>query len=327
MALLSKNIFNNVPNQANINIQFMKEPVPHIDVCIPTYRRPKLLLKLIESLTDQDTQNLFTYSLIIVDNDPKQSAEKIIKDQENTSIVISYYCQAKKNISLTRNLAVQKSNGEYLAFIDDDEYACKDWLLKLYLCQRKYGADCVQGPVISYFPTDTQRWIIRSNFFNRKRFKTGTQIYFGRTGNCLISSKIIKQFDNPFDPGFGLTGGEDTAFFSEIIKRKHNITWCDEAEAYEYVGHNRTNLEWILKRSLRGGNCYIIHKNQKKQIATRIINLNISLAKFIIVLVLSPMSIIIGIFDIKFLIKTAAKLSGYYGQIIAFWGYEYKEYK
>jgi succinoglycan biosynthesis protein ExoM len=304
-----------------------KELTPNIDVCIATYKRPLLLEKLIKSLIRQETDNLFTFSLTIVDNDQEQSAKKTIKNMTVSPIAISYYCQPIKNISLTRNLAVTKSAGKYLAFIDDDEHACKDWLLNLFLCLKKYEADCVRGPVISCFPIDTPKWLIRSGFLNRKRFKTGTSIYVGSTNNCLISFDVINQFAIPFDPEFGLTGGEDTAFFSKIIARGHRMIWCDEAEVHEYVSRDRATLKWLLLRSFRVGNTYIIQKNKKNQLVNKIINLNVSLAKFTIVLFISPLCLIPGFFKIKLLLKPVTKLTEYCGQIAAFWGYHYKEYR
>ncbi len=300
---------------------------PIIDICIPTYKRPLLLKKLIESIVNQKTDDLFTYSLVIVDNDPEQSAKNIIQNMGNTQITISYYCQPEKNISMTRNLAVQKCTGDYMAFIDDDEYPCRDWLLKLFLCLKKYAADCVHGPVISYFTEDTPKWIIKSRFLDRKRFKTGTIIDEGRTGNCLINSKVVKQFDIPFDPELGLTGGEDTAFFREIIKKGHTMIWCDEAESYEYVSPHRATLKWLLQRSFRGGNGYGLRENKKKHLTVKLKNLAMSLAKFTFVLVLFPIYLFMALFDIRYFVKPITKLTGYCGQIAAFWGYEYKEYK
>lgn len=41
----------------------------HISVCICTFKRPSLLLRLLKELAGQETQGLFTYSIVVVDND------------------------------------------------------------------------------------------------------------------------------------------------------------------------------------------------------------------------------------------------------------------
>ena len=47
----------------------------HISVCICTYKRPTLLVELIGKIKDQITDNKFSISIVVVDNDGKQSAK------------------------------------------------------------------------------------------------------------------------------------------------------------------------------------------------------------------------------------------------------------
>ena len=47
---------------------------PHISVCVCTYKRLDYLKRLLRELDGQDTNDLFTYSLVVVDNDPLASA-------------------------------------------------------------------------------------------------------------------------------------------------------------------------------------------------------------------------------------------------------------
>ena len=53
----------------------------HICVCICTYRRPKLLTRLLSQLQNQTTDHIFTYSVVVVDNDYSESAKKIVKEK------------------------------------------------------------------------------------------------------------------------------------------------------------------------------------------------------------------------------------------------------
>lgn len=299
---------------------------PHIDVCIPTYKRPELLDLLISSLIKQNTDNLFTYSIIVVDNDHHKSAQEVVV-KHSATIAIRYFCQPEKNISLTRNMAVMQSRGDYIAFIDDDEYPCEDWLRLLYLCLLKYKADCVQGPVISYFPDETPPWIIRSGFMNRRRFSTGTALLVGRTGNCLIRSQVIKKFKGPFDPDLGLTGGEDTNFFNALLQDGHTMVWCDEAQVFEFVSPKRASIKWMLQRSFRGGNTYIIEKNLGAGLGGKFINLGLSTIKLCTMLTIAPICLLLGLIEVRFFIKPITKLTEYCGQIAAFTGFRYKEYQ
>ena len=52
----------------------------HISICICTYKRPHLLEKLLKKLQYQKTNDLFTYSIIVVDNDKNKSAKCIVEE-------------------------------------------------------------------------------------------------------------------------------------------------------------------------------------------------------------------------------------------------------
>lgn len=51
------------------------------------------------------------------------------------------------------------ATGDYIATIDDDDYADRQWLLNLYRAIITYGADIVHGPVVWEFPAGTPDYI------------------------------------------------------------------------------------------------------------------------------------------------------------------------
>src|SRR5512145_2865383 len=153
----------------------MVQPTDHICVCICTYKRPDLLSKLLSALQNQKTEDLFTYSAVVVDNDIRQSARDTVSAlQKTSSIRIDYHVEPEQNIALTRNRAVDNARGNYIAFIDDDEFPIPEWLLNLYKALIRYKVDAVLGPVRPYYPDQTPRWLIKSRLCERPEHKTGT---------------------------------------------------------------------------------------------------------------------------------------------------------
>ena len=101
-------------------------------VCVATFKRPELLRKLIQSLFDQKKIDDIILEIIVVDNDIEKSAKEIVAEFSDTSsITISDYEQPIQNISLTRNMALDMSSGNYIAIIDDDETADQYWIRNL----------------------------------------------------------------------------------------------------------------------------------------------------------------------------------------------------
>ncbi len=83
----------------------------HISVCICTYRRPELLKKLLSKLEQQETNGLFDYSAVVVDNDVAESARNTVESfAKQSSLAISYHVQPEQNIALARNKAVENAS-------------------------------------------------------------------------------------------------------------------------------------------------------------------------------------------------------------------------
>jgi succinoglycan biosynthesis protein ExoM len=152
---------------------------------------------LLETLQNQETKGLFIYSIVVVDNDYKESAKETISQAQTiSSIPILYDVEPEQNISLARNKALKIAGGDFLAFIDDDEFADAKWLVHLYEAAIKYAADGVLGPVLPFYEIPPPTWVTKGAFFRRKSFPTGTLLKkeeFMRTGNFLISKKMIQE--------------------------------------------------------------------------------------------------------------------------------------
>ena len=234
--------------------------IPHISVCICTYKRPRLLARLLDGLHAQDAGGLFTYSIVVADNDTARSAERVVSDfAAHTHIPVTYCVEPRQNIALTRNKAVEHVTGDFVAFIDDDELPGEQWLLTLFTACADHHVDGVLGPVKPHFEEPPPAWVVNGNFYNRPSYTTGLVIDWrkGRTGNVLLKRRIFAGEAQPFRPEF-LTG-EDQDFFRRMIEKGHVFIWCDEAVAYEVVPQMRWKRAFMLKRALLRGRISVVH--------------------------------------------------------------------
>jgi succinoglycan biosynthesis protein ExoM len=241
-----------------------KPEPPHITVCICTYKRPTRLGVLLTTLQSQATRGAFTYSIVVVDNDIDTSAQAVVAACGATAVVpIEYYCQAQKNIALTRNKAVEHARGQFFAFIDDDEVPVDDWLHNLHATSCRYEADAVLGPVRPRFECDPPPWIVRAQLFERPSYPTGTVLPWNetRTGNVLFRASVFETRGHRFRPEF--RHSEDQDFFKRIIAQGCLVLWCDEAPVYEVQGPERFTIGYFLKRSLLRGNVSLKLRSSK----------------------------------------------------------------
>jgi succinoglycan biosynthesis protein ExoM len=234
---------------------------PHIVVCICTFKRPALLNDLLQKLQYQETQDLFGYSIVIVDNDTGQSANVVVAAfKERSFLPVSYHYEPEQNIAIARNKAIQNAHGDYLAFIDDDEFPEHNWILNLYKTQLQYGLDGVLGPVLPYFKSDPPRWVIKSKLFERPTHSTGLILDWEntRTGNVLLRKQLFDSQGTKFDPRFG-RGGEDRDFFRRVIEKGHRFVWCADAPVYEVINPERYKRTFQLRRALLRGKVSLNH--------------------------------------------------------------------
>ncbi|HET7213056.1 MAG TPA: glycosyltransferase [Terriglobia bacterium] len=232
----------------------------HIAVCVCTYRRSHLLKHLLEKLKTQETDGLFTFSVVVVDNDHAESGKAVVSEfMDGSPIKISYHVEPRQNIALARNKAVQNAAGDFVAFIDDDEVPTDRWLATLFKTCERFQVDGVLGPVKPYFDESAPKWLVEGRFYDRPSYPTGFVIEGrnGRTGNVLLRRAVFSESPQPFRPEFRT--GEDQDFFRRMIERKKVFVWCDEAVAYEAVPPTRWKRSFLLRRALLRGQNAVIH--------------------------------------------------------------------
>ena len=231
--------------------------VPHICVCICTFKRPNLLKRLLDKLETQLTEGLFSYSVVVADNDYRQSSKQVVTEFAiNSKFSIIYSVEPEQNIALARNKALENAEGDFIAFIDDDEFPESDWLHNLFKTCNTFGVDGVLGPVKPYFEHKPPQWALKGKFFDRPKYETGYKMDWSetRTGNVLFKREIIGGIKYPFRVEFG-TGSEDVDFFRRMMGRGKIFVWCKNAVVYEDIPVARCKASYQIRLALlRGGN-------------------------------------------------------------------------
>jgi glycosyltransferase involved in cell wall biosynthesis len=226
----------------------------HIAVCVCTYKRPQMLQRLLDDLSVQETGGAFEFSIVVMDNDPSQSAEPVVSAfATRSSILVIYAVEPRQGICRVRNRAIEYATGNFIAFIDDDEFPDRRWLLELFRTCNVDGVDGVLGPVLRHFDEKPPQWVIKGNFERRSRHPTGFVIDWreGRTGNVLLKRCSFEPGEPPFDTNFHRGG--DVDFFRRMTAKGRVFVWCDEAIVYESVPPSRWTRSFMLKRALLRG--------------------------------------------------------------------------
>lgn len=298
----------------------------NVSLCIATYRRPDRLALLLDDLAAQTRP---PDELVIVDNDPDASAEAVVaaRIQRGLPFPVRYDRQPVKNISLTRNRSVALASGDWIAFIDDDERAPAPWLALLCSAVDADQADGALGPVVPLVPADAPAWIRRGRFYDWARLRTGQPVPLNRLrfGNLILRASLLG--DAPFDPAYGLTGGEDGDLLTRLAQGGARLVWCDEAIVHEPVEPARLSLGWLLRRALRGGQDFARHtlagRYGSNGMGARLRLVVRACAQLCAATALTLISLPFGRHHAAhWMTRASANL----GKLTIFWGWHYREY-
>lgn len=132
-----------------------------VSVIVPVYNTEKYLKKCMDSLLNQ---NFDDYEIIVINDLSPGNAEEIIKSYNDKKIV---YIKNKTNkgIGYNRNLGIKKAKGEYICFIDSDDYVKEDFISKMYNYSKENNLDLC---VCDYVNVDEEGSILKE--FNLSNF-------------------------------------------------------------------------------------------------------------------------------------------------------------
>lgn len=255
-----------------------------VTVGIPTYKRPKMLEKLVNSIfsSNIDRSLIGTLDIVVVDNDVDRTAEALINRliANNTSefFKLHYHCYPIKGLSNVRNEIIGKAlllQPDYIAFMDDDEYVNPEWLNELTRTVIQNKGDFAMGPVIADFETKVSPAIAEG--FPYFKYADQTKVHFIHSGNMIMRSQFIRDQEMKFDPRFNTLGAEDSYFGLTALKKGGSIFWAKKAIAYETIPAKRASLNWLIKRRFRGGNTYVYILLLEKQYGKVIKKIAVSL--------------------------------------------------
>lgn len=175
-----------------------------VSVIIPTYKRSKYLIRAINSILNQSYDNI---EIIVVDDNGIGDKFQLINEKnlsafiENNQIIYIKHEQ-NKNGAAARNTGIKVATGDYITFLDDDDFFLKkriELLVKKLENNRDY--DCAYSSMIK---------IKNNHIYNyRKGNKEGNLLYdilsqysfFGTGSNMFFTKKSITeigQFDEKF---------------------------------------------------------------------------------------------------------------------------------
>ena len=231
---------------------------PSVALCIPTFRRPQGLRKLLTHVGE------LTYSgqlsVIVADNDAGEEAGARVVEQMSSDypLPLAAVVEPRRGQTYAYNRAFRVACRstplpDYVAVLDDDEYPDRAWLTEMVAAALALHADIVGGPVLPVFD-DPHHWLARSGLYEPPRQPGGPVEMIHGAGSMLIRRSVLEEYlDEPFSHDFAFTGGSDLEFFTRCRRDGRSFGWADRAFVYETTPPSRTTVGWLIRRNFRKG--------------------------------------------------------------------------
>lgn len=139
-----------------------------LSIIVPVYNVEKYLEKCLDSLANQTLKDK---EIIIINDGTKDNCQKIIDKYTKKYSFMKSYVKQNGGLSSARNYGIKKAIGEYLAFVDSDDYVTVDMYEKMYEKAKQKDYDMVVCDLNYIYPNKKVRAIsnIKKDTINIKK--------------------------------------------------------------------------------------------------------------------------------------------------------------
>lgn len=236
---------------------------PTISVVIPTYNRSEMLKNTLACMTSQETDNQFTYEILVIDDASTDDTAQVVRGLVEQSPVPMYYIRGEgRGYTGVLNRAVAEFRGQWLAFFDDDQLTHSTWLRELYMTALEKKAEMVGGPIVLDLPEEILAGLgpVCRDLYGETP-ERGERDPLPAGGNRLVHRRVFEKIGS-FDEEM-LTGGCDRDFLLRAQAAGVVMGWAPMAAGRHLIPPERTRYKHIKWYSLQWG-CSFAYVDRKR---------------------------------------------------------------
>lgn len=203
--------------------------IKNLSVIIVTYNRAVKLEKCLDSLVLQLYPKNFFYVLVI--DDGSEDKTQLVVNNYKKFLIIDYFYQKHQGVGAARRLGITKAKTDFVAFIDDDCVASKNWLIELMQLKMNKIIAAAGGPLKIKKPKNNfEKYVNHYLFGNGQNWQpTVYDPPFITTANSIYRRDIVKKIGN-FDQA--LTVGEDLDMGWRLFFAGYKFGYLSRAVVY-----------------------------------------------------------------------------------------------
>lgn len=238
-----------------------------ISIIICTYNRCALLKKTLESIANVEIPQGLEWQVLVVDNNSSDGTKNIINSfAAQSRAAFKYIFEARQGKSFAVNRGIKESNGEIIAFLDDDVEVDKKWLKAVISAATQYpDVTGFGGKELLNWPIAKPSWVIVKGRFKNIDGTIGGHRDCGESdedfqklnnlptgGNMFFRKKAFDE-DNYFREDLGPIGqkmeyGEDAEFCRRLVEKGEKLFYISKAIVYHNIPVERINKKYFCRR-------------------------------------------------------------------------------
>jgi glycosyltransferase involved in cell wall biosynthesis len=216
----------------------MSSQTPLVSIVIPSYNCAEFLPQAIESIISQSYMN---WEIIIIDNHSTDGTDNLVKSYEDNRIKF-YSIQNHGVIAASRNLGIKVAEGQWIAFLDADDYWRSD---KLQRCleKSKEGFDVIYHPMtivrdrfLPFSRKNTKSWQLREPILEDLLVR-GNPI---ANSSAFVKKELLIKIDY-INEDKDLIAAEDFNTWLEISKVSEKFVLIDMCLGSYRIHHSNTS--------------------------------------------------------------------------------------
>ena len=220
-----------------------------VSVIIPVYNTENYLSRCLDSVLNQSLENI---EIICINDGSTDSSLEILKNYQKKDNRIKIINKNNEGQGIARNIGINEAIGDYIAFVDSDDFIKEDMLEKLYNSCINNNLDMVMCKVASFNELTNEindsLWYYSLGVFNdfeKTVFSHKDTINFTceisvTPYNKLYKSSLIKKFDIKFAENLIF---EDEVFFYDVYLKARRVSIVDETLYYYRMNREGSTVE------------------------------------------------------------------------------------
>ncbi len=208
-----------------------------LSIIVPVYNVEAYISKCLDSLVNQTLDDI---EIIVVNDGTKDNSQEIIdKYVEKYPKKVFSYIKENGGLSSARNYGIKKAKGEFIGFVDSDDYVDTNLYEKMYKLAKKEGSEIVGCPVRYVYKDKINGKTADINLFNKSVVES-PQILLAL--KSYAPNKIYKkELWNGFE--FPIQYFEDSAVIYNVLLKANKVSYVTDS----YYFYNRVNETAITR--------------------------------------------------------------------------------